>query len=82
MRNFKIFLVLLLGLIAFFGFISSCNKDESKNTEFDNHIIDKIKKLGAPEFIFMSYDNPSGANEFRYRIGYNVNATGAVAGFH
>lgn len=46
MRNFKIFLVLLLGLIAFFGFISSCNKDESKNTEFDNHIIDKIKKLG------------------------------------
>ena len=44
--------------------------------------IRNIDNNAAPEFIFMSYDNPSGANEFRYRIGYNANATGAVVGFH
>lgn len=29
-----------------------------------------------PEFICMAYDNPSGANTYRYRIGWNVNTSG------
>jgi hypothetical protein len=32
-----------------------------------------------PEMIFMAYDNPAGANTFRTRIGWNVNAAGIAA---
>lgn len=32
-----------------------------------------------PEMILMAYDNPSGPNSFRYRIGWNVDANGAAA---
>lgn len=31
-----------------------------------------------PELILMAYDNPSGANTFRYRVGFNVNPNGAA----
>lgn len=34
---------------------------------------------GRPELIFMAYDNPAGPNNFRYRIGWNLNATGTTA---
>jgi hypothetical protein len=34
---------------------------------------------GGPEMILMAYDNPSGANTFRYRVGTNVNANGIAA---
>lgn len=29
-----------------------------------------------PEMILMAYDNPAGANNFRYRIGWNINTNG------
>jgi hypothetical protein len=32
-----------------------------------------------PELIAMAYDNPAGANTFRYRVGFNVNAAGIAA---
>jgi hypothetical protein len=31
-----------------------------------------------PEMILMAYDNPSGANEFRYRVGFNLNPNGVA----
>lgn len=31
-----------------------------------------------PEMILLAYDNPSGTNSFRYRIGWNVSATGVA----
>lgn len=31
---------------------------------------------GRPEMILLAYDNPSGANEYRYRIGWNLNTAG------
>lgn len=31
-----------------------------------------------PEMILMAYDNPSGANTFRYRIGWNVDTVGVA----
>lgn len=31
-----------------------------------------------PELILMAYDNPAGANTFRYRVGWNVNTAGAA----
>lgn len=34
---------------------------------------------GRPELILMAYDNPAGANSFRYRIGWNLNASGTTA---
>jgi len=34
---------------------------------------------GRPEIILMAYDNPAGANDYRYRIGWNLGATGAAA---
>lgn len=33
----------------------------------------------TPEVIFMAYDNPSGANNFRYMVGYDMNSSGRVA---
>jgi hypothetical protein len=32
-----------------------------------------------PEMILMAYDNPSGPNTFRYRVGWNVNTSGIAA---
>ncbi len=32
-----------------------------------------------PEMILMAYDNPRGANTFRYRIGWNINNNGIAA---
>jgi hypothetical protein len=34
---------------------------------------------GRPDLIFMAYDNPSGANSFRYKIGWDLNASGVAA---
>jgi hypothetical protein len=34
---------------------------------------------GRPELVLMAYDNPSGANSFRYRIGWNLDAQGRTA---
>jgi hypothetical protein len=31
---------------------------------------------GRPEIFLMAYDNPSGLNQFRYRVGFDVDATG------
>jgi hypothetical protein len=33
---------------------------------------------GRPELILMAYDNPPGANAFRYTIGWNLNAQGVA----
>jgi hypothetical protein len=35
---------------------------------------------GGPDMIVMAYDNPPGANTFRYRVGKNLNASGIAAG--
>jgi hypothetical protein len=34
---------------------------------------------GRPELILMAYDNPAGPNNFRYRIGWNLDAAGQTA---
>jgi hypothetical protein len=38
-----------------------------------------INQNGIPDLIFMIIDNPPGANHFRYKIGYDVNATTGIA---
>jgi hypothetical protein len=32
-----------------------------------------------PEMVFMAYDNPAGANNFRTKVGWNVNTAGIAA---
>lgn len=39
-------------------------------------VIGQIDNNPRPDLIFIAYDNPAGANSFRYRIGFNVNAQG------
>ena len=34
---------------------------------------------GRPDLILMAYDNPSGANSYRYRIGWNLDGNGLAA---
>ncbi|HMQ94494.1 MAG TPA: hypothetical protein PKA33_14845 [Amaricoccus sp.] len=34
---------------------------------------------GVPEMILMAYDDPTGPNSFRYRVGRNLSATGQAA---
>ncbi|MGH7491321.1 MAG: M66 family metalloprotease [bacterium] len=34
---------------------------------------------GRPELILMAYDNPAGANSFRYMVGLNLNVSGVAA---
>ena len=38
-----------------------------------------IDRNGKEDLILMAYDNPKGANSFRYRIGYNINGKGEAA---
>lgn len=33
-----------------------------------------------PDLLLMAYDNPEGANNFRYRIAYNLSSSGVAAG--
>ena len=33
---------------------------------------------GRPEIVLMAYDNPAGANSYRYRIGWNLTAAGTA----
>lgn len=35
---------------------------------------------GIPDIIVMAYDDPSGANTFRYKIGYDMDASGVIGG--
>lgn len=39
-------------------------------------VIGQIDSNPRPDMIFLAYDNPSGANNFRYRIGFNVDTAG------
>lgn len=39
-------------------------------------VIGQIDSNPRPDLIFVAYDNPSGANSFRYRVGFNVDAQG------
>lgn len=39
-------------------------------------VIGQIDANPRPDMIFIAYDNPSGANTFRYRVGFNVNNAG------
>ncbi|SFN17887.1 hypothetical protein SAMN05428949_1791 [Chitinophaga sp. YR627] len=41
--------------------------------------IGDIDKNGVPDLVLMAYDAPSGLNNFRYLIGWNLNANGDVA---
>ena len=38
-----------------------------------------IDNNGRLDMILMAYDDPSGSNEFRYRVGKNVDQNGRVA---
>ena len=38
-----------------------------------------LDQNGQPDMILMAYDNPAGANTYRYRIGWNVGANGQAA---
>lgn len=40
-----------------------------------------INGNGKPDLLFMAIDNPSGANEFRYVVGYDLNASGDPTGW-
>ena len=40
-----------------------------------------INDNGTPELVMLGYDNPHGANSFRYRIGWDIQPTGAVNGW-
>ena len=33
----------------------------------------RIRRRSAPDLILMAYDSPSGPNNFRYKIGWNLN---------
>jgi hypothetical protein len=35
-----------------------------------------VNANGTPDIIFMAYDDPDGANEFRYRIGWDIGVDG------
>lgn len=34
---------------------------------------------GTPDLIIMNYDDPSGANTFRYKVGFNINSAGTAS---
>lgn len=39
-----------------------------------------FNKNGKPDLLIMAYDDPKGANTFRYKIGYDLDASGIVLG--
>ena len=41
--------------------------------------IGDIDKNGIPDIILMAYDAPNGPNNFRYKVGFNLNANGDAA---
>lgn len=38
-----------------------------------------LDQNGVPDLVLMANDDPGGANDYRYRIGYNLDAAGATA---
>jgi hypothetical protein len=44
-----------------------------------NIAIGDIDRNGIPDILLMAYDAPSGANWFKYKIGFNLNANGDAA---
>jgi hypothetical protein len=44
------------------------NEGQGAGTAFGD-----INRDGTPDMVLMAYDNPGGANTFRYKIGWNVN---------
>lgn len=49
--------------------------DEGQGADLD--FVD-MDANGRPEMVLMAYDNPAGGNTYRYRIGWNLNASGAA----
>ncbi|PWB55427.1 MAG: hypothetical protein C3F06_02735, partial [Candidatus Methanoperedenaceae archaeon] len=43
--------------------------------------IGNVDSYNRPEMILMAYDNPVGANTFRYKIGWNLNTAGIATGW-
>ncbi len=41
-------------------------------------VITNLDANARPEMILMAYDNPSGNNSFRYKIGWNLNTSGVA----